>query len=125
MPSELKRCPNPWCKRGTLLVESMTCGPAFVACTCGVRGPTCGWESGEENAKSEAVAAWNKRINPAHDRLVAALKEARSTLVGITESDWRKWEELASCAEFERWAKSRTNHETAKIDAILRELGEI
>ncbi len=34
----------------------------------------------------------------------------RSTLHGIVDADWRKWEELASPEEFVRWAKSRANH---------------
>jgi hypothetical protein len=34
----------------------------------------------------------------------------RETLQGILDSDWRKWEELASPEEFVRWAKARAKH---------------
>lgn len=37
------------------------------------------------------------------------MQQALETAEGIANADWRKWEELASPAEFERWAKSRAN----------------
>lgn len=66
--AELRPCPNPWCK-GKPSVESMTRGPAFVKCTCGVKGPTCGFEQGKEVAESLAIAAWNTRHNDLIDAL--------------------------------------------------------
>jgi hypothetical protein len=47
----------------------MTHGPAFVACTCGVKGPTCGAEQGREVAESLAITAWNARSNDLVDAL--------------------------------------------------------
>ena len=46
-----------------------------------------------------------------------ALKLALETAEGILNADWRKWDELASPAEFERWAKSRAYF----MATILRE----
>ena len=46
-----------------------------------------------------------------------AMKLALETSEGIVNADWRKWDELASSAEFERWAKSRANF----MATILRE----
>jgi hypothetical protein len=37
------------------------------------------------------------------------MQQALETAEGIVNADWRKWDELASPAEFERWAKSRAN----------------
>jgi len=44
------------------------------------------------------------------ERQAAQIEMMRSTLHGIVDADWRKWEELASPEEFVRWAKSRANH---------------
>jgi uncharacterized protein YbdZ (MbtH family) len=41
---------------------------------------------------------------------IEAMKQALETAEGIANSDWRKWEELASPEEFVRWAKSRALH---------------
>lgn len=41
---------------------------------------------------------------------VKAVEFMRDTLRGISEADWRNWEELASPDEFVRWAKHRANH---------------
>lgn len=46
-----------------------------------------------------------------------AMKLALETSEGIVNADWRKWDELASPSEFERWAKSRANF----MATILRE----
>lgn len=48
---------------------------------------------------------------------IEALKLALETSEGIVNADWRKWDELASPSEFERWAKSRANF----MATILRE----
>lgn len=46
-----------------------------------------------------------------------AMKLALETSEGIVNADWRKWDELASPEEFERWVKSRANH----MASVLRE----
>lgn len=51
--------------------------------------------------------------------LVGVLEAALETLDGIANSNWRKWEELASCEEYERWSKSRCAHEATKLHAAL------
>jgi hypothetical protein len=76
MEAKLKLCPNPWCKEGATSVESMTRGPAYVACSCGVRGPTIGWECGEQDAREQAITAWNTRA-PDPDHAVLSLLAGR------------------------------------------------
>lgn len=44
------------------------------------------------------------------ERLNVQVAMLQETLQGIYAADWRKWEELASPEEFERWVKSRANH---------------
>ena len=48
-----------------------------------------------------------------------ALKLALETAEGIVKSDWRKWQELASPDEFERWVKSRALHMATAIKEAL------
>ena len=48
-----------------------------------------------------------------------ALKLALETAEGISNSDWRKWEELASPEEFERWVKNRALHMATAIKEAL------
>jgi len=48
-----------------------------------------------------------------------ALKLALETAEGFTNADWRKWKELASPDEFERWVKNRANHMIAIIKEAL------
>lgn len=50
-----------------------------------------------------------------------ALKLALETAEGIANSDWRKWEELASSEEFERWVKSRAMHMATALQEALAE----
>lgn len=50
-----------------------------------------------------------------------ALKLALETAEGIANSDWRKWEALASPEEFERWVKSRALHMATAIREALAE----
>jgi hypothetical protein len=48
-----------------------------------------------------------------------ALKLALETAEGIANCDWRKWEELASPKEFERWVKSRALHLATAVKEAL------
>ena len=48
-----------------------------------------------------------------------ALKLALEAAEGIANSDWRKWEELASPEEFERWVKRRALHMSTTIKEAL------
>jgi len=50
-----------------------------------------------------------------------AMKLALETLEGIANSNWRKWEELASPEEFERWVKSRANHSAEALRQALEQ----
>ena len=50
-----------------------------------------------------------------------AMKLALETMEGIANSNWRKWEELASPEEFERWAKSRANHAAEVMRQVLEQ----
>jgi len=46
--------------------------------------------------------------------------EILEMLDGITNSNWRTWQELASADEFERWVKARTRHAAEKIRAAIQ-----
>ena len=48
-----------------------------------------------------------------------AIEMALETMEGIVNSNWRKWEELASPEDFERWVKSRANHCAEAIRQVL------
>jgi hypothetical protein len=71
--SELRPCPNPWCKQNDVAVHGpgMVSDTYCVGCECGIGGPECATES-------EAVTAWNHR--PVEDALVKALKSVRRHL---------------------------------------------
>lgn len=49
------------------------------------------------------------------------MKLALETCKGIINADWRKWDELASPEEFERWVKSRANHMATALQEALAE----
>ena len=72
--SELRPCPNLWCKRNDVAVHGpdMVSDTYCVGCECGIGGPECATES-------EAVAAWNHR--PAEWALIEALKAVRLDLI--------------------------------------------
>jgi hypothetical protein len=64
--SDLRPCPNLWCKRNDVTVHGpdMVSDTYCVGCECGIGGPECATES-------EAVAAWNHRPaewGPSHQR---------------------------------------------------------
>ena len=72
--SELRPCPNLWCKRNDVAVHGpdMVSDTYCVGCECGIGGPECATES-------EAVAAWNYR--PVEDALAKAKKLAKWTTI--------------------------------------------
>ena len=53
------------------------------------------------------------------DELLAALKMVQSQCESMVGADWRKWEELASPEEFERWVKSRASHMAVQASAAI------
>ena len=65
-----------------------------------------------------ANMAWSNKCEE-NATLRKALDSALETCKGIVDSDWRKWEELASPEEYERWSKSRANHTAVNIRAAL------
>jgi len=83
---KLKPCPNPWCTDGNLAIRAMSRGPAYVACACGVCGPTVGWETGENEARLLAVAAWNTRSDPVRDEIYKALRGDRYFLAALLDA---------------------------------------
>lgn len=54
-----------------------------------------------------------------------AMELALKTMEGIANSNWRKWEELASPEEFERWVKSRANHSAEALRQALERPSDI
>ena len=79
MASELKPCPNPWCRYDSepVAVASqvhLECGVS-IRHACGIMGP-------QAESEEEAIAAWNTR--PVEDALVEALKAIRD-----------EWDDLA------------------------------
>ena len=79
--SDLRPCPNLWCKRNDVTVHGpdMESDTYCVGCECGIGGPECATES-------EAVAAWNHR--PAEDALKAngAIRPGSDTNSPIVET---------------------------------------
>jgi hypothetical protein len=68
------------------------------------------WNHDKEHAThGHAVWVGLKLIHEV-EALRAENDRMRETLQGILDSDWRKWEELASPEEFVRWAKARAKH---------------
>lgn len=67
MASELKACPNPWCKENAPLVKvDRVRGEHYGVCgSCGLYGPY-------RRTEVDAIAAWNTR--PAEQMLVEALR---------------------------------------------------
>ncbi len=47
------------------------------------------------------------------------MQQALETAEGIANADYRHWQELSSLAEFERWARSRSNHIAELLRARL------
>jgi len=59
------------------------------------------------------------RLSAINAELLDALKVFQTHLEAIVASDWRKWEELATPEEFERWVKSRANHMAVLAGAAI------
>ena len=72
MASELKLCPNPWCRYDSepVVVASQVHLDYGVSIrhTCGIMGP-------QADSEEEAISAWNTR--PVEDALLEALKKLR------------------------------------------------
>lgn len=60
-----------------------------------------------------------KRLMAQRDKLLEALRVVQSQCESMAGADWRKWEELASPEEFERWAKSRAAHMAVQAQATI------
>ena len=58
----------------------------------------------------EDVSAELRRLHAVNQELLEAMTVIQSQCGSIAVSDWRKWGELASPEEFERWVKSRAAH---------------
>ena len=56
------------------------------------------------------AAAELRRLHAVNQELLDALTVIQSQFESMAVADWRKWEELASPEEFERWVKSRAAH---------------
>ena len=71
------------------------------------------------------AAAELRRLHAVNQELLEALTVIQSQFGSMAVADWRKWEELASPEEFERWVKSRAAHmaEFARA-AIAKATGE-
>ena len=75
--TKLLPCPNPWCRPNNTRIikmrQSSDAGPGiWIRCRCGVCGPI-------ESTRSNAIAAWNTRVDPVKDELVEALKATGGT----------------------------------------------
>jgi hypothetical protein len=60
-----------------------------------------------------------QRVLSQRDELLAALKVLQDQCEMMESANWRKWEELASPEEFERWVKSRAAHMALQAKAAI------
>ena len=60
-----------------------------------------------------------QRVLEQRDELLAALKVFQDQCEMMESANWRKWEELASPEEFERWVKSRATHMALQARAAI------
>ena len=67
------------------------------------------YEPGCKCSKTLAAAEL-RRLHAVNQELLEALTVIQSQFGSMAVADWRKWEELASPEEFERWVKSRAAH---------------
>ena len=65
------------------------------------------------------AAAELRRLHKVNQELLEALTVIQSQFESIASANWRKWEELASPEEFERWAKSRAAHMASLARAAI------
>ena len=95
MSEKLEPCPNPWCLfPDSVTVESMSRGPAYVACRCGVKTHSVGWELGEKKAERQAIKLWNTRSDPQREAMRSALKAIVAVgppVRGVDEL-WSSWQ---------------------------------
>lgn len=53
--------------------------------------------------------------------LIKALEVFQEHCESMADANWRRWEELASPIEYERWVKARAAHMAAQARAALAE----
>lgn len=87
----------------------------LVACWNACEGlPTAWIEGGAADILEHA-----KSLKSQRDELLGALTVLKAQCELMAASDWRKWEELASPEEFERWVKSRAAHMAVQATAAI------
>ena len=62
------------------------------------------------NGINMCAASELRRLHAVNKELLESLTVIQSQFGSMAVADWRKWEELASPEEFERWVKSRAAH---------------
>ena len=78
------------------------------------------WDAGAfEREDAEFVDAELRRLHEVNRELLESLTVIQSQFRSMVVADWRKWEELASPEEFERWVKSRAAHMAAFARAAI------
>ena len=71
------------------------------------------------DSADDPQARADARLIAAAPELLEALTVIQSQFESIASANWRKWEELASPEEFERWVKSRAAHMAAFARAAI------
>ena len=66
-----------------------------------------------------SISSELRRLHEVKQELLDALTVIQSQFGSMAVADWRKWEELASPDEFERWVKSRAAHMAALARAAI------
>ena len=78
-----------------------------------------GWADDRYMSVSGCIDKRDALLIAAAPELLEALTVIQSQFENIASADWRKWEELASPEEFERWVKSRAAHMAAFARAAI------